>query len=617
LQIVTNVIKLKLFLFFSVNKMEEGTEILESYIPVPPILVNNETENCKIIIATGKLEEGYCIVGQNLQSVGGDFFVLPGSNIIIDKISASLFREPSIRAFVAVPNDRVQVKGNIVHVLHPLKKDDYTRYKNKQMDASEVEIKYQVPSIKVEGAYGKIEFHETSRVAVKQSKSKTDCGDISTDIVKEIGIYRLLKEISCLPKLFNFDMLETIKLQFELGTGTLYDAMESNLSLEKMIVIMFRLAKCLRTSASQGLIHCDIKPPNCIISREGKVQIIDWGISKIDCSKNQKKLKSVAVQTLWYRAPEILKYNILGVYTGLYSNKIDIFSLGIMFVEMHTNKPVIPGDDDLLQARAVLRSLLNWEPNELDNSRDIEKIITKVCEGGSVADRIKHELLTSSKFMGETNIPISEVMADLISHMLEINPEHRWTYDQIIIHPLFQNMRREAIPKLPIFINNMPVMDLSFWKFNRTEIFTWMKNISVVYRKSLESLCLSWQLMDIVYKSKIVMVETYVKRYSCACLLIASKIYDYNKWELEDLKHESYGGTVTKTGIICSQQDVMSVLNGNVIIPTLYTYVSHYIGEMKLDKDSGEKYLQIYLRPDIYNVPFSKNNRWQELILET
>ena len=79
---------------------------------------------------------------------------------------------------------------------------------------------------------------------------------------------------------------------------------------------------------SQGIINCDLKPDNMVISEKGKIQIIDWGVSEIDFTKYQDRIKNTTKQTLWYMAPEILKI----IPKKDYSYKIDIFSLGLIFI---------------------------------------------------------------------------------------------------------------------------------------------------------------------------------------------------------------------------------------------------------------------------------------------
>ena len=606
---------------------------MQNLIPIAPQVprIYSKQQNCKIVIATGKLNEGYCIVGDELNpGPRPGYFMLPGSPILIDKMNANLFQDPDIKAFVAVPklvgSNTVKIDNKILYVLHPLKKTDYDRYENKEMDEKEVEIKYTIPKIKAEGTFGKVEFHETSGIAVKYSK--VDVADLPQDMLKEIGIYRLLREIACLPKLFGFNIGALVKLEFELGTGTLEDAIiQRKMSLKDMHEIMFRMTKCLRSSASQGLIHCDLKPLNCIVSKQGKVQIIDWGASEIDNTKGQTLYKNTIIQTLWWRSPEILMLNLKNKQDGQYTNKIDIFSLGLIFAEIYAGRPPVNAKDATDQARTILRVLLDYDRTKLDTPAKIKQEFELVVTGPSVANKIKQMLLTSSRFIDkDTDPPMPEIMADLISNMLEINPVHRWTYDQIVLHPLFQDIRRESIPKLPIFINNMPVTDLNFWKGDlnirmRKILFSWMSDVvlsesSFKLRQSIEVFCSALQLVDLLIMKKQDISRNKLQAYACACFIIASKLHSNNNISVETMVFFSEN---SPDEIIDFERTVMTILNGNVLVPSLYTYVSHYMGEEKLSIKNIYKYRDIYERPDIYSKQFSEKiakgtARWQELL---
>lgn len=57
------------------------------------------------------------------------------------------------------------------------------------------------------------------------------------------------------------------------------------------------------------------------------------------------------VVTLWYRAPEIL----LG--GRAYSTGVDMWSIGCIFAEMCTRKPLFPGDSEIDEIFKIFRSL--------------------------------------------------------------------------------------------------------------------------------------------------------------------------------------------------------------------------------------------------------------------
>ncbi|KAI1315844.1 mitogen-activated protein kinase kinase kinase 9 [Mortierella claussenii] len=76
---------------------------------------------------------------------------------------------------------------------------------------------------------------------------------------------------------------------------------------------------------SQGIIHCDIKSPNVLLTKKLEVKICDFGCSMTTADK---KDKTPSCGTLEWKAPELL------LDATAYSSKSDIYALGIVMWEM-------------------------------------------------------------------------------------------------------------------------------------------------------------------------------------------------------------------------------------------------------------------------------------------
>ena len=77
----------------------------------------------------------------------------------------------------------------------------------------------------------------------------------------------------------------------------------------------------------RGIVHCDLKPSNILLDPDGKVTIIDFGLS-VDLL--WEKPPTGFRGTLLYAAPEILQ-------EGVTSPKVDSWGLGVVFAELVNN----------------------------------------------------------------------------------------------------------------------------------------------------------------------------------------------------------------------------------------------------------------------------------------
>lgn len=93
------------------------------------------------------------------------------------------------------------------------------------------------------------------------------------------------------------------------------------------------------------VVHRDIKPENVLITDRNQVKLCDFGLASTEMWHYPKHTHEVT--TLWQRAPEVL------VCQGLYDEKLDIWSLGMTFIELLTHKPLIKGHNEKDQLRQI------------------------------------------------------------------------------------------------------------------------------------------------------------------------------------------------------------------------------------------------------------------------
>ncbi|KAJ3446249.1 serine/threonine-protein kinase tnni3k-related [Anaeramoeba flamelloides] len=111
--------------------------------------------------------------------------------------------------------------------------------------------------------------------------------------------------------------------------GDLYTKLQKNIKIskKKKIQIALQISRGVHYLHSNNLVHRDLKSPNILLDHQSNIKIIDFGLAKtINSSRNVQN--NTIVGTPRWMAPELLRGE------QNYTNKIDIYSLGIILWEI-------------------------------------------------------------------------------------------------------------------------------------------------------------------------------------------------------------------------------------------------------------------------------------------
>jgi len=101
---------------------------------------------------------------------------------------------------------------------------------------------------------------------------------------------------------------------------------KKTLQQKEIVDFSCQILSALAHIHEKGIVHCDLKPHNIIILRNGKLKLIDFGISRT-AGKMPELPPDKAVGTVYYVSPEQAEGKVL-------DHRSDLYSLGIMIYEM-------------------------------------------------------------------------------------------------------------------------------------------------------------------------------------------------------------------------------------------------------------------------------------------
>lgn len=170
-------------------------------------------------------------------------------------------------------------------------------------------------------------------------------------------------------------------LTMELVEGQSLDRLipAGGMGVPELLHIAAGLADALAAAHDKGIVHRDLKPANAMVTKEGRVKVLDFGLAKMDRSVEKSRpvaelptdvrtREGFVMGTMPYMSPEQLQGQAL-------DHRTDIFSLGVMLYEMASGERPFRGVSSPDLASAILRDT----PRPLvERRKDLPEGLTRI-----------------------------------------------------------------------------------------------------------------------------------------------------------------------------------------------------------------------------------------------
>lgn len=128
---------------------------------------------------------------------------------------------------------------------------------------------------------------------------------------------------------------------------------KNNISFKQSIDIGIQVAEALAAAHEKGIVHRDIKPENVMLRKDGLVQIMDFGLAKLQ-GVSRLTREGNTVGTMGYMSPEQVQgFNV--------DHRTDIFSFGVLMYELISGQSPFKG----MHETAIIYEIVNVDPEPI------------------------------------------------------------------------------------------------------------------------------------------------------------------------------------------------------------------------------------------------------------
>ncbi|GFP78696.1 mitogen-activated protein kinase 19 [Phtheirospermum japonicum] len=298
--------------------------------------------------------------------------------------------------------------------------------------------RYKILEIIGKGSYGvvcaAIDTHTGEKVAIKKITDIFEHISDAIRILREIKLLRLLrhpdiveiKRIMMPPSRRDF---RDIYVVFELMESDLHQVIKANddLTHEHHRFFLYQMLRAMKYMHTANVYHRDLKPKNILANANCKLKICDFGLARVAFNDTPTTIFwTDYVATRWYRAPELC-----GSFFSKYTPAIDIWSIGCIFAEVLTGKPLFPGKSVVHQLDLITDLLGTPSTDTISGVRN-EKARKYLMDM-----RKKRSVPFAEKFHNADPSALK-----LLQRLLAFDPKDRPSAEEALADPYFKGLSK-------------------------------------------------------------------------------------------------------------------------------------------------------------------------------
>ncbi|MBI4429057.1 MAG: protein kinase, partial [Ignavibacteriales bacterium] len=221
----------------------------------------------------------------------------------------------------------------------------------------------------------------------------------------------------------------------------------SQLPVSQVLGYADQLAQGLSKAHEKGIIHRDVKSENIMVTTDGLIKIMDFGLAKLKGNVGMTKAGST-VGTAAYMSPEQIQGDEV-------NEQADIWSFGVVLFELLTGEHPFHGEHE----SAMMYSITNEDPKSLRNLRsEVPLELRQIIERCMKKDR-------SQRYAS-----MSQILLDIS----KLRPAAGVEVKALSLQAIMNSLKRPAVA-VPLVLMILGLGYLTYWYIDRSAKIRWAR----------------------------------------------------------------------------------------------------------------------------------------------